>query len=150
MKRFIFFFVLVIVCFVAVVGVFAHAAWLRFPAPNRSFVSFTVEPGEHAASVARRLEEIHVVDHAWLLRLYFSLSGFDRRIQAGTISLKPGMSFSVLSSILSHADSHEVQVTIPEGYTAKQIGETIRVAFPKITEASWNVAVGPSSPLKTR
>src|SRR3989338_8578131 len=149
MKRFLLAFV-PIIAFVISAGAFARAAWLRAPAPEANAVAFEIAARESSKVVTKRLEEAGLTDHPFWLRVYLKRSGADRRLQTGSFSLKPGMSFAALASALSRAESHEVQITIPEGYTVAQIGQVVRAALPTIDEASWQAAGGASSPLKAK
>jgi UPF0755 protein len=127
---------------------FVYDAYFTSPDPNATEVHFEVTPGESIGEVVKRLEEQGVIHGSFPFKFFLKFTSSDTTFQAGSFSLKSGMSFTQLAAALSRAAAQEVEVTIPEGYTAKQIGEAVRQALPNIDDASWNAAVGPDSPLK--
>ncbi len=149
MMKFVFRIFGILVVLVFVLGsAFVYDAWLRMPGENAKEISFEVASGENAGMISRRLEEARIISSAPWFEWYLRFTGQGTRFQAGSFALLPGMSFSALASALTDAGSREIQITIPEGYTLKQIEETVRRAFPDITAVDWQGAVGPASPLK--
>lgn len=144
-------FVAIIVGIVALVGValtgsYLFDAYLSRPDAGAE-QSFVVEEGESASRIAWKLNEEGLISSPFFFRLYARVSGSQDDFKPGTFALAPGMSFSSIVDALTRAESDEVQVTIPEGFTLKQIGERVRAALPHVTEDEWNVAVGASSPV---
>ncbi|MEI6510831.1 MAG: endolytic transglycosylase MltG [Candidatus Uhrbacteria bacterium] len=129
----------------AVAGDFAYESYVLSPKADADTVSFVVEKGEGVSTIGTHLREKGVVDNLLFFKAYVRLSHAESSFLPGTFQLRPGMSFRSIVGALSHADVEEVQVTIPEGYTVRQIGERVRAALPKITEDEWKTAVGTSS-----
>lgn len=132
---------------VALSGSFVFDAYLARPDADASARGFVVEPGDGASRVAWKLGEEGFVASPFFFSAYARLSGTERDFKPGTFELREGMSFSAIVEELTRADSEEVQITIPEGFTLKQIGERVRQALPHVTEDEWNAAVGASSDL---
>ncbi len=129
------------------VGGYWRDAYVVQPAHDAEEIAFVVEHGESVKAVAAKLKEQGLIGSQFAFETFVRLSDKARQVQAGTFALKPGTNFQDLVGALSNAASVEVQVTIPEGYTAAQIGAAVRQVLPHITEEEWNQAVGPNSPL---
>lgn len=127
-------------------GRFVWRARMVSPSTDATSVSFTVEPGMRGAEVALHLQEEGVISSAFGFRVYTRLTGKSAAIPTGVFDFKEGMSYKEALQVLITAKAQEVQVTIPEGYTLKQIGVAVREKIPTITEEAWNAAVGVDSP----
>jgi UPF0755 protein len=122
--------------------------WWQSPDDGTEVVYFEVEQGTGAAELAQTLTEQEVIKHPMVFSLYLRASDRGRSVQAGRFALTPGMNYRTLSEALANAGVQEVRVTIPEGYTREQIGETVSAEFSAVNKAEWNAATGPESPLK--
>jgi len=142
-------FILVVVILVlasaAVAGDFAYKSYFQREAAGAENVSFVVEKDQNAGMVAYNLREQGIIDSAFLFRQYVKFSSSGTTILPGTFELRKGMNFASIVRILSQASVAEVQITIPEGFTIKQIGERVRTALPNISEDQWKNATGTSS-----
>jgi len=88
-------------------------------------VTFTVEPGETATTIAARLQEQGLISDAQLFRLYMRHTGLDARLEAGRFELSPTMTMIEIAERLQQAHAEEVMVTIPEGLRAEEIAELL-------------------------
>lgn len=102
-------------------------------------MTVTVDEGASVDEIARQLQEQEVITSAFFFKIYTKLS--DSVLQAGTFELAKGMSIRSVARVLGYAQAEEVQVTIPEGFTAAQIGEVIAEALPEIELADWESIV---------
>lgn len=84
---------------------------------------FTIGPGETAASVGMRLKSENLIRSAFLFKFLASVNGLDGKIRAGRYALSPAMGTQeILFYLVSHNEIEtEVKVTIPEGFTAREI-----------------------------
>ncbi|TAK03918.1 endolytic transglycosylase MltG [Patescibacteria group bacterium] len=127
--------------FVAWAGSVAYDAILIAPGPGAEEISLTVPSGATARTVAGQLQEAGIIESPFAFRAFARLTGAAPRLKAGTFTLKEGMSYVALLSILSLSTAgEEVEITIPEGYTVRQIGEVTRAALPHITKEEWDAA----------
>lgn len=133
----------------ALTGGYLHDAYFTWPSKDAAEVSVTVAAGARGGDVIDDLKEKGIVTSPLLFKLYLKVSGEDAAFQSGTFSLQQGMSFREIMRNLTRAETNEIQVTIPEGFTLKQIGERVRAALPAITEEEWNAAVGASPEFAT-
>ncbi len=92
---------------------------------DRAPVLFTVEPGESVASVARRLQEAHLITDAELFRRYLRYRRLDIGVQAGQFKLSPSMTMMEIAQRLQRGQAPGVLVTVPEGWRAGQIADML-------------------------
>lgn len=84
-------------------------------------VYLRVEPGMNTAQVAALLEANRIVDSAETFRLRAKFSGLSQSLKAGNYVFVTGMPYSEVIAILTSGKSVDFRITIPEGYTVKQI-----------------------------
>lgn len=73
--------------------------------------------------VSEKLEENGIVEHAWLFKLFSSLTGSDTKLRPGTYTLSTDMDYRAIITNLgsSSANRATVSITFVEGSTADQI-----------------------------
>ncbi len=87
-----------------------------------SEVSFAIEQGESVASIAKRLEEMHIVSSASILQKYVAWKKFDRSITHGTIIFDKALTIVGVAELLAQDKSGaERVVTIIPGSTLRDI-----------------------------
>lgn len=151
MKRaFLIVFAAALLAGVALAGGYLHDAYFTWPSSDAPRVDVVVSAGDRGFGVAETLKNADLISSALMFRLYLRLSGQGDALQPGTFSLQPGMSYREIATNLTHAETNEVQVTIPEGFTLAQIGDRVRAALPHISEDEWKAAVGASPTFGTQ
>jgi UPF0755 protein len=140
MKKVGLLFVILILVGIVLGGAYTYDAYLIQPASDAETVSFTVQEGERGQGIAERLVEEGVISSEFFFRVYVRLS--DATLQAGSFEFEKGMNIHSVVNALGDASVEEVQITIPEGYTAEQIGDVVTDAFSGITEEDWELATG--------
>jgi UPF0755 protein len=102
---------------------------------------FVVERGDSLAGVARKLEEARLVRDAravvWLARL----RGLSSKLRAGEYRLSPASTPGEMLARISEGRVVTYEVSIPEGFTARQIGERLE-ARDLVDAAAFAAAVG--------
>jgi UPF0755 protein len=88
-------------------------------------VTFVVESGENATTIAARLEELGLVTDGELFRMFIRYHEIDANLEAGEYVLRPNMTMSEIAETLQHASIEEVTVTIPEGWRAEQVAQML-------------------------
>lgn len=88
-------------------------------------VTFVVEPGESATTIAARLEELGLITDGELFRMFIRYHELDANLEAGEYVLRPNMTMAEIAETLQHARIEEVAVTIPEGWRAEQIAQML-------------------------
>lgn len=87
-------------------------------APSRLF---TVEPGSGVARVGQDLQRQGFIRSAWAFRVLTMLTGTEGQIKAGFYALKPSMTPREVLRRLVQGQSEAQRLTIPEGYSLRQI-----------------------------
>ena len=84
-----------------------------------------VTPGQSLTELSRLLEQEGIISGREKFRWYARIRGYDRRLKAGEYALSSRMSpLAVLQAIMS-GKTHLYRITIPEGYTVKQVAAVI-------------------------
>lgn len=86
-----------------------------------SQVSFTIEAGETAETVANRLETMGLVTDAALFRQLLHYNGIDTRLQAGSFQLRRDMTMRQVGAALYRTGLTQSTVSIPPGWRLEEI-----------------------------
>ncbi len=114
-----------------------HADELQRPAgTDNTPVTFVVQPGETAASVAQRLQEAGLISDAELFRRYLQYKGMDAGLEAGTYTLRQTMTIPEIAEALQTGLRPERVVTIREGLRLEEIAAAV-AAQTGIAEADF-------------
>ena len=103
----------------------AILAALAFSARTGEPVEVTIPPGLSAAETASLLQAKGVVRFAALFRAAAKLTRADRRLKPGTYRLRARLPVFWVLRILTAGQNNDVKVTIPEGFSAKQVAERL-------------------------
>jgi len=99
--------------------------WMFAPSDYRGQkYLFTVPTGQSITQIAQSLNEQGFVRSVIGTRIAFVLSRVDV-IQSGTYNISPRMDVWQIAQIIGSADTAAANVTIPEGYTVKQIADLL-------------------------
>lgn len=98
-------------------------------------IIFTVEEGETAATIARRLETEGLIVDANLFRRLVAYRGADQSLAVGTYQLRATMTMDEIILALQSGRPEEIAVTIPEGWRAEEIATRLEAVglFPADT-----------------
>jgi UPF0755 protein len=117
---------------VGVIGVLALIGWFyeayQPPTAKQGQATvLTVQSGQTVTAIGESLAKAGLIRNAFVFRLYVSYHHLGRSFQAGRYQFKVGMSIAQLTQLLAHGKvmSNAVKVTIPEGFTVKQIAERL-------------------------
>lgn len=114
--------VVVTMVLTAVALVATGAYLMSRPGPELAApVSVEIPEGAGTARIAEILEEAGVVSDAFVFRVKVRLAGADGKLRAGTYEVAEGGDTALIELLLSGPPIRYVDVTIPEGFTAKQI-----------------------------
>lgn len=100
----------------------------RRPSDDPTPVSFVVEPGESAVSIAARLEEEGLIEDQSLFRRLLQYRGADTLLEAGTFQLARNLTMDEIILILQTASLEEVTITLPEGWRAAEMAAYLEEA----------------------
>jgi UPF0755 protein len=82
---------------------------------------FRVETGQGAKEIAQNLTKEGLIKSSSLFRIYASFKGEAGRLKAGVYKLSPSMSIPEIVQKLVEGKVAKIKVTIPEGFTIKEI-----------------------------
>lgn len=112
----------------------AIAAWLFLRAllwlpagPAGDDIRVVIPQGASTSQIAALLAQSHVVSSAFLFRLYLYLSGSESRLQAGDYLFASNLTLGqTVSELVAGSSAYNtVVVTIPEGFTVRQIAAAL-------------------------
>ena len=88
---------------------------------GQASTAITIPPGTSTAGVADLLHGKGLIDSTLVFQAYVKLNGIS--LEAGQYTIPGGSSMADIVALLAHnQNGTSVSVTIPEGYTARQIG----------------------------
>lgn len=103
-----------------------HADELQRPAgTDDTPVTFVVQPGETAAQVAQRLQEMGLITDAELFRRYLQYKGMDAGIEAGTYTLRRTMTIPEIAEALQTGHRPERVLTVREGLRLEEVAAVV-------------------------
>jgi UPF0755 protein len=100
---------------------------------DTSRVSVTIPSGASTTAIADILEEKNVIRSSYAFGVYAKRADKASTLQAGTFVLQPSMTTPEVVAALSSGETQEMSVTIPEGFTVKDI-DALLAAKGLITE----------------
>lgn len=121
MKKFIIF----ILGIGAILYVFYRMSLGAVDASSEESVRVTIEEGSSVKQIAVLLEEKGLIKSSRSFGIYAKLHGKEASLQAGLFVLSPNQSTPEIIEALQSADSEEMSITIPEGFTVKDIEELL-------------------------
>ena len=91
---------------------------------------FFVEEGQGLFQIAENLGKEGLIKNKFFFDFYAFLKGAQEKLQAGKYSLSPAMSVAEIARKIVSGDIAKMVVTIPEGWTQKQIEERLGLKLP--------------------
>lgn len=129
-------FVLTVVMLAAAVGAYSLTS---SGAPGGD-VEVEVPGGASTSAIASALSEAGVISSPLVFRVLAKVRGLDGKLKAGRYTLRRGMGpQAALDALRAGPELKTVPVTIPEGYTVKQVAARVG-ARTHITEAAFSQA----------
>lgn len=113
-------------------------------------VEVYIAPKATAGQIAVQLEEKGLIRSALAFRLLAKLKGLDSSLQAGRYFLSPGRTPGQILEAITSGDTRDpvLRVTIPEGYTVRQIAAVL--AAKGVTGETEFLEVAKAGELKSR
>jgi len=91
---------------------------------------FFIDRGQSLFQIAEDLEKEGLIKNKFFFDLYIFIKGAQRKLQAGEYFLSPSESIARIAGKIISGDIAKVVVTIPEGFTVKQIEEKLNLKLP--------------------
>jgi UPF0755 protein len=118
-------------CTVLGIGFMAAAFVVYFlyqGAPEGEFKEILIQKGSSIAQVTQTLNENNIITHPVLFKALLRITKGERRVRAGEFRFHSGMSAMDALKVLYFYEPIVHQITIPEGYSVKQIAEVLAAA----------------------
>lgn len=94
--------------------------------PGASAVEVEIDRGEGSAAIASTLSRQQVIRSPLAFRLVAFSLGLDRQLKPGRYLISPGLSLPEVVRLLARGQVQEVEFTVPEGYTIRQIAALLQ------------------------
>jgi UPF0755 protein len=126
MKAFIIFLSSIFILGLILLSSFLWDSYFSHPNISVAPLIFSIESGETAKEISKDLQKKHLIESSFFFETYIWLSKTEKDFQPGTYELQPNMSYVALVRILTSTSlAKEISLTIPEGFTLKQIGKRL-------------------------
>lgn len=112
---------------ILIVSLFILTACLPKSFSSQKEVLFIIQKGEGSKDIAQNLEKEGVIWWSQLLRAYVLVRGTSDKLQAGTYRISPSMSILTMAEKFASGDIAKETITIPEGFTSKQILQKLQL-----------------------
>ena len=129
--------VIYVACVVIASALIAGVGWLLandLCALNKEYkeAEITVTEEDTVGSVTDKLKDAGLIEYKWFFRLFCAIASADEKIDPGTYTMNTDMDYRALISAMdaprSAGERETVRVTIPEGYTVRQIIDALAEA----------------------
>ncbi len=117
---------IVLVIVLVIMGVFVYSMTRPVANTGSDTVYLKINQGMNANEIAMLLEEKRLIHSATAFRVWSKLTQLDSKLAAGEYLVRTDMSmFEVASSLSGDGAIMANRITIPEGYTIKQIADLL-------------------------
>ncbi len=125
---------IIVIAGVLMFGLLAYSLAFNAPSTFPEGQRFQVGEGESLYSVSERLEDENIINSALFFRGWISILGRDRVIDLGVYVFTTKAPLGVVvAKFVKGPDEPLLSVTIPEGYTTKDIAAAFKKAVPSIS-----------------
>ena len=112
----------------ALVFILMFYFWWRIRTPFSAVgekIIFKVEKGQSAKTIAENLKNADLIDETFIFRLYVFLALGQYALKTGDYELSPKMPVRDIADTIVIGGVNEVLITIPEGFTLRQIEDRL-------------------------
>ena len=106
---------------------------------NTEQMIITIEKGENANRIAAKLKENGIIDNEMAFKYYIKSHKVGGKLRAGQYQLSPSMTTDEIVYELLNGVGEMIHFTIPEGYTLRDIADTLAEADVMDTDTFWNL-----------
>ena len=92
---------------------------------------FSIEKGQNLFQIAENLEKEDLIKDKFWFDFYVLITGNQRKLQSGHYLFNPSMSITEIVKKIISGEVAKIEVTIPEGFTIKQIEERLNLKLPE-------------------
>jgi UPF0755 protein len=126
-------FLLVILFFVGLIFALGFFIWQGVYLPKDKIAAkeklFFIEKGRGVEEIAIKLEDEGLIKHQLFFKFYVLIRGISDELQTGVYLLSASMSVSEIADKIAAGDVYTKTITIPEGFTLRQIEKRFSEIF---------------------
>ncbi len=123
-----------IIILALIIGFMGWQIYLPRNSSLKEELIFNIEKGEGSRDIAINLEKEGLIRLSPIFRIYVLTVGVSDKLQAGKYELSPSMSIYQMTKKFASGDIAKKIVTIPEGFTVKQIEEKLNITIDSALE----------------
>ena len=123
-KFLIFCFLFTVLCFLFIAGIYSPK-----DSSQKETKLFLIEKGQGVFQIAKNLEKEGLIKNRLFFDFYAYLKWSQHKLQAGKYELSPSMDVSEIAKKIIKGEIFQIKITIPEGFTLKQIEETLSLSL---------------------
>lgn len=94
--------------------------------PGAPAIEVYIAPGSSSATIASTLTSLGIIKSPLAFRLVTMATGLDTHLKPGYYLISPGLSLPEIIRLLAAGKVQEIEFTIPEGYTVRQIASLLQ------------------------
>ena len=113
----------ILLCFLCILGIYFYA---MDRVDLHGEVTLQVPKNATGRDIADELERKGVIRSSTIFRIYARILGNEKDLQSGTYHLKQGQTVMQALKEMHTGRTESVMVTVPEGYTVRQIAEILK------------------------
>lgn len=117
------FFLISILCFLAVVWFLYSKIYTAQAQTGVEKVKFEVREGESVAALTERLESEQIIRSAWLFKKYLRWKNLDTKINIGEFEVSSPITLARVAEVLGKPGLNEREITIIPGWTIRDIAQ---------------------------
>ncbi len=103
------------------VSFYIHSALYEPVSSDNTAVKFTITKGEGTREIAEALEQDHLIRSSVVFVAYLKLNGRGDDVQVGDYLVRKNLTMMQIYKMITEGDVITTKITIPEGWTDKQI-----------------------------
>jgi len=103
-----------------------YNSFLQRPVNNQKSVTFVIKSGSNLTQIANQLKLQNIISKPVYFKIYTKLAGKSSQLQAGEYIIKADYTIDDLLNAFVQGKVTQYQLTIPEGWSFKQIIESLK------------------------
>ncbi len=86
-------------------------------------ILFTISEGDSLNSISNSLAKLKLIKYSWVMKIYSRIMGTQSKFKVGTYRISTDMTLIQIHDYLIEGKQQLYKVTIPEGWTSRQIAD---------------------------
>ncbi len=103
-------------------GVYAYQQLQPVDPNNQNEVRFVIAPGSGVQKIANDLKSSELINHPFIFRAYVTLTGLDKKLQAGSFELSSSLTTAEIATTLTQG-TQDTWIRLLEGWRREEMAE---------------------------